>query len=69
MVIVDNAAYSFAFHVFKIYLNLLFLIYFLILNQIDNGIPIISYYDNKNDKELLDLMDYLKLLNNYEDLS
>lgn len=27
--------------------------------QIDNGIPIIPYYDNKNDKELYDLENYL----------
>ncbi len=60
MVIVDNAAYSFAYQVV-----LLLLIFNL---QIDNGIPILSFYNDKNDKELLDLVEYLKLLNNYEDL-
>lgn len=32
--------------------------------QIDNGVPIIPYYDNKNDMELKYLADYLKLLVN-----
>lgn len=36
--------------------------------QIDNGIPIISYYNDANDRELLDLVDYLQFMNNYEDL-
>lgn len=27
--------------------------------QLDNGIPIIPFYDNKKDKELLFLTDYL----------
>ncbi|MFO0131427.1 MAG: NIF family HAD-type phosphatase [bacterium] len=30
--------------------------------------PILSYYNDPDDKELLDLIDYLKYLNNYEDL-
>ena len=41
MVLVDNAAYSYAW-------------------QVDNGIPIIPYYDNKEDRELLHLEGYLK---------
>ena len=48
-VIVDNAAYSFAY-------------------QIDNGIPIISWYDNKNDVELHNLINYLKALARHEDI-
>lgn len=32
--------------------------------QIDNGVPIIPYYDNKKDMELKHLADYLKLLVN-----
>jgi CTD small phosphatase-like protein 2 len=31
-------------------------------NQIDNGIPIISWHDDRNDRELFNLQDYLKLL-------
>lgn len=31
-------------------------------NQIDNGIPIISWHDDRNDRELFNLKDYLKLL-------
>ena len=49
MIIVDNAAYSFAF-------------------QVDNGIPILPFYDFKADKELLSLQDYLKKLANVEDI-
>jgi CTD small phosphatase-like protein 2 len=30
--------------------------------QLDNGIPIISWHDDKYDKELYNLMDYMKLL-------
>lgn len=36
--------------------------------QIDNGIPIISWHDNKEDKELLNLTDYLQSLANSEDV-
>ena len=28
--------------------------------QVDNGIPIISWHDDKNDRELFNLMDYMK---------
>ena len=49
MVIIDNAAYSFAY-------------------QIDNGIPIISWHDDKEDKELLNLIDYLQSLVEIEDI-
>mmetsp|Transcript_33874 Transcript_33874/g.59029 ORF Transcript_33874/g.59029 Transcript_33874/m.59029 type:complete len:439 (-) Transcript_33874:1432-2748(-) len=31
-------------------------------NQLDNGIPIISWHDDRNDRELFNLQDYLKLL-------
>jgi len=27
---------------------------------VENGIPILNYYENKEDTELLDLMEYLK---------
>jgi CTD small phosphatase-like protein 2 len=40
MVLVDNAAYSYAF-------------------QLDNGLPIIPYYEGKNDYELKALQTYL----------
>ena len=30
--------------------------------QVSNGIPIIPYYDSKADRELVDLMEYLKLI-------
>jgi len=33
--------------------------------QIDNGIPIISFYDDPNDEELLHLMFYMKSLANW----
>ena len=36
--------------------------------QLDNGIPIISWHDDKNDKELLNLMNYLKILVEVEDI-
>ncbi|CAG9310197.1 unnamed protein product [Blepharisma stoltei] len=49
MIIVDNAAYSFAY-------------------QIDNGIPIISWFDDKNDTELLNLINYLKVLQEVKDV-
>ena len=34
----------------------------------NNGIPIISWYDDRNDVELLNLMKYLKLLINVPDV-
>lgn len=30
--------------------------------QIENGVPIMSWYDDRNDRELLKLIDYLKVL-------
>jgi len=36
--------------------------------QIENGIPIIPFYDNKSDQELRHLIPYLKFLNSVEDL-
>ena len=49
IVIVDNAAYSFGYH-------------------LDNGIPIISWHDDPYDKELYNLMDYIKILAQSEDV-
>ena len=59
MVLVDNAAYSYG-------------------HQIHNGIPIIPFFDNPNDtvfyiivinkKELLELLDFLKILIQFEDM-
>ena len=49
MIIVDNAAYSFAY-------------------QIENGIPILSWHDDYNDKELLNLIDYVKALAQVDDV-
>jgi CTD small phosphatase-like protein 2 len=36
--------------------------------QIYNGIPILPFENNKNDRELLDLVDYLKFLSTMEDV-
>lgn len=36
--------------------------------QIENGIPIIPFYENQNDKELLHLTNYLKYLEGVEDV-
>jgi CTD small phosphatase-like protein 2 len=49
MVLVDNAAYSFAY-------------------QLDNGIPIIPFYDDKNDKELRYLTEFMKKIIGIKDL-
>lgn len=49
LIIVDNAAYSFAF-------------------QIHNGLPIIPYYDNKQDSELKHLTHYLKSIISVKDV-
>lgn len=48
-VIVDNAAFSFAY-------------------QLDNGVPIISWRDDKQDVELFNLIDYMKVLATAEDI-
>ena len=49
IVLIDNAAYSFAY-------------------QVDNGIPIISWVDDRNDLELYNLIDYLKRISLCEDV-
>jgi CTD small phosphatase-like protein 2 len=36
--------------------------------QIDNGIPIISYYDDPRDEELMHLMFYMKCLSECDDV-
>jgi CTD small phosphatase-like protein 2 len=36
--------------------------------QLDNGVPIISWYSDPNDRELWNLIDYLKLLNIVKDV-
>eukprot|EP00362_Geleiidae_sp_MMETSP1317_P002259 CAMPEP_0201281310 /NCGR_PEP_ID=MMETSP1317-20130820/2313_1 /ASSEMBLY_ACC=CAM_ASM_000770 /TAXON_ID=187299 /ORGANISM="Undescribed Undescribed, Strain Undescribed" /LENGTH=74 /DNA_ID=CAMNT_0047590829 /DNA_START=1163 /DNA_END=1387 /DNA_ORIENTATION=+ len=36
--------------------------------QIDNGIPIISWHDDKYDRELYNLIDYLKVLIQVDDI-
>ncbi|CAG9330963.1 unnamed protein product [Blepharisma stoltei] len=36
--------------------------------QLDNGIPIISWHNNKHDKELFNLIDYLEALSKVEDV-
>ena len=36
--------------------------------QIDNGLPILPYYDNKNDIELKNLISYLKSIHHVKDV-
>jgi CTD small phosphatase-like protein 2 len=36
--------------------------------QVENGIPIIPYYDNKDDKELISLEAYLKAMIGSDDV-
>ena len=36
--------------------------------QLDNGIPIISWFDNENDKELSNLIGYLSYLSKVDDV-
>ena len=36
--------------------------------QLSNGIPIISWYDDKKDEELLSLIDYLQILSAADDV-
>lgn len=36
--------------------------------QLDNGIPILPFYDNKSDNELMDLVKYMKILVKADDI-
>lgn len=36
--------------------------------QIDNGVPIIPFYNNKDDRELLFLAEYLNMVKGCEDV-
>jgi len=36
--------------------------------QLDNGIPIVSWFDNENDKELSNLIGYLSYLSKVDDV-
>jgi CTD small phosphatase-like protein 2 len=36
--------------------------------QLDNGIPILPFYDDKNDEEMLHLVYYLKCLSQFQDI-
>ena len=36
--------------------------------QLDNGVPIISWHDDRYDKELYNLIDYLRALSKVEDI-
>jgi CTD small phosphatase-like protein 2 len=36
--------------------------------QIDNGVPIISWYSDLNDKELFNLIEYLGALSTFQDI-
>ena len=36
--------------------------------QLDNGVPIVSYYDDPNDEEMLHLKFYLECLKDCEDV-
>ena len=49
IIIIDNSALSFAFH-------------------LDNGIPILPFYDNKEDVELMTLVNYLNTIARVDDL-
>ena len=40
----------------------------LIIFKIDNGIPILSYYNNDKDNELLELENYLIKISEFDDL-
>jgi hypothetical protein len=48
--------------------KLIFIIYLFSFFKVDNGIPIVSYYDNQNDDELNDLANYLKNIVELDDL-
>lgn len=49
MILIDNAAHSFAL-------------------QINNGFPILPFYDNKNDNELIHLTHFLKRISDIDDI-
>lgn len=49
VVIVDNSVMSFRYRIEMI-----------VSNQLDNGIPILNFFDDKNDIELLHLIEFLK---------
>lgn len=49
IVIVDNAAYSFAY-------------------QLDNGVPILPWFDDRSDRELQHLMQYMRVWGSVEDV-
>ena len=36
--------------------------------QVDNGVPILSYYDSQEDKELFHLIEYMELLSQCDDI-
>ena len=38
------------------------------IHQVDNGIPIIPFYDNKEDDQLLKLKEYLIEINKHDDI-
>lgn len=39
-----------------------------ILIQLNNGVPILNFYNDKNDTELLELKEYLLLANKSKDI-
>jgi hypothetical protein len=48
--------------------KLIIILFIFSLLKVDNGIPIVSYYDNQNDNELNDLANYLKNIVELDDL-
>lgn len=49
VLIIDNAVYSFGYH-------------------LDNGVPMVPFYDNRGDRELVLLMQYVESLEDVEDV-
>lgn len=49
MLLVDNAAYSFAF-------------------QLENAVPILPFYDDKNDEQLLHLLEFFNEIHDKKDM-
>ena len=42
--------------------------YWILKIKVDNGIPILSYYDDESDDELKDLSSYLSAIKDFDDI-